>query len=109
MEEIEVKFLNIDSDSIEKKLIKIGAKKIFEKLYKRKVFDYSDLRLDKAGAFLRLRDEGDKITMAFKQRLGMGVDCNTNDKGMEEIEVIVDDFDKVSQILLKTEIGRAHV
>ena len=59
MEEIEVKFLNIDSDLMEKKLLKIGAKKVFEKLYHRKVFDYPDLRLNDQGAWVRLRDEGE--------------------------------------------------
>jgi len=70
MEEIEVKFLNIDPDLIENRLKEVGAKKVFERFYKRKAFDYPDLRLDKAGAWIRLRDEGDKITLAFKQRIG---------------------------------------
>ena len=63
MEEIEVKFLNIGPDLIEAKLKKLGAKKVFEKIYKRRVFNYPDLRLDKAGAWVRLRDEGDKIAL----------------------------------------------
>lgn len=102
MEEIEVKFLNIKPDLIEKKLKEIGAKKIFEKLYKRKVFDYPDLRFDKVGAWIRLRDEGDKITLTFKQRIGIKThDGKTNDTSMEEIEVKIDDFEKTAKFLTK--------
>jgi len=109
MEEIEVKFLNINSTLIEKKLKEIGARKIFKKLYKRKAFDYPDLRLDKAGAWLRLRDEGDKITLAFKQRIGVKThDGKTNDKGMEEIEVEVNDFEKTADILSRIGFKEKH-
>ncbi len=102
MEEIEVKFLNIDPETIEKKLKNIGAKKIFEKLYKRRVFDYPDLRFDKVGAYIRLRDEGDKITLTFKKRLGVKThDGKTNDEGMEEVEVKVSDFERTAEFLRK--------
>lgn len=102
MEEIEVKFLNINSNLIEEKLKEIGAKKIFEKLYKRKTFDYPDLRFDKIGAWIRLRDEGDKITLAFKQRVGVKThDGKTIDKGMEEVEVKVSNFEKTAELLTK--------
>lgn len=102
MEEIEVKFLNIDPNLIESKLKEIGAKKVFEKLYRRKVFDYPDLRFDKIGAWIRLRDEGDKITLAFKQRVGVKThDGKTSDKSMEEIEIEVSDFEKTARLLSK--------
>lgn len=108
MEEKEVKFLNIDPDLIEKKLNKIGAKRIFEILYKRKVFDYPDYRLDKVGAWLRVRDEGDRIMLAYKQRTGIGAGKNGNDEGMEETEVEVGDFDKTCEILLKVGLIEKH-
>lgn len=102
MEEIEVKFLNIDSELIEAKLVKIGAEKVFEKLFRRRVFDYPDLRLDSAGAWIRIRDEGGKITLSFKQRTGIKThDGKTDDKSMEEIEVEVSDFEKISQFMIK--------
>lgn len=101
-EEKEVKFLNIDAKKIEKKLIDIGAKKIFQKTYKRIVFDYPDLRMDKKGAWVRLRGEGEKITLTYKQRIGMkSRNGEVNDKSMKEIEVEVDDFDKTAMILRK--------
>lgn len=64
-----------------------------------KTLDYPDLRLHEQNAWVRLRDEGDKITLIFKQRLGgKGRDGKTNDTGMKEIEVVVSDFEKTAQI-----------
>ena len=99
MEEVEVKFLDIDPDSLIKKLEELGAQRIFERLYKRRVFDYPDWRLDKKYSWLRLRDEGDQITLAFKKRVKPG-QKGENDQSMQENEVIVSDFEKTTDILL---------
>lgn len=109
MEEIEVKFLNIDLKLVEKKLKDIGAKKTFEKLYKRRVFDYPDLRLDKQGAWVRLRDEGDRVTLTFKQRVGVKThDGTVSDKTMEEVEVEISDLAKTAEILSKIGLREKH-
>ncbi|MFA6918566.1 MAG: class IV adenylate cyclase [Patescibacteria group bacterium] len=100
MEEIEVKFLNINIEEIEAKLKNIGAKKVFDKIYKIRIFDYPDLRLNDRKSWLRLRDEGDKVTVAFKRRLGVSQVAGVNDQGMEELEVVVDNFDRTSDIFL---------
>jgi len=105
VEEIEVKFLNVDKKTLEKKLVEIGAKKVGDYLYKRQVFDYPDLRLDAQGAWIRLRDEGDKITLSFKQRLGMQGNSG-NDLGMKEIEFCVDNFEETAKFLY--ELGLAN-
>lgn len=100
MEEIEVKFLNIDLVLMEDKIRTIGAQKVFEKLYKRRTFDYPDLRLHKKGAWIRLRDEGEKITLTYKERIGVKTfDGKTNDESMEEVEIIVSDFVKTAELL----------
>ena len=98
-EEFEVKFLNINPEQIQKKLEELGANKVGEYFYRRYVFDYPDLRLDKQGAWLRVRTDGLKTTMGFKQRLGMGANGEGSDLGMEEVEGAVDDFDKTVLIL----------
>jgi adenylate cyclase class 2 len=109
MEEKEVKFLGIDPKRIQEKLMKLGAKKLFDRLYRRRVFDYPDLRLDKQGAWVRVRDEGDKVTLTFKQRLGVrGHDGVTNDESMEEVEVEVSDFDKTAEILRRIGLKEKH-
>ncbi|HEU5004755.1 MAG TPA: CYTH domain-containing protein [Candidatus Saccharimonadales bacterium] len=97
MEEIEVKFLNIDVEEIESKLKSLGAKKEFDQKYRRKVYDYPDLRLNDQGAWIRVRDEGSQVTMGFKQRKMS--DDGANDVGMKEIEIKVDSFDKAWQFL----------
>ncbi|MFH1840790.1 MAG: class IV adenylate cyclase [Candidatus Shapirobacteria bacterium] len=109
MEEVEVKFLEIDPEEIQKKLLVLGAKKVFDRKFCRRVFDYPDLRLDKQGAWLRVRDEGDQITLTFKQRLGIkSHDGSSNDESMEEIEVIVSDFEKTAEILRKIGLEEKH-
>ncbi len=100
MEEIEVKFLDIDLDLIIQKLEKLGAEKIFEKMYRRRVFDYPDWHLDQDHSWLRLRDEGDQITLSFKKRINPGKN-GVNDGGMQEFEIKVDNFEETSQVLYK--------
>jgi adenylate cyclase class 2 len=91
MEEIEVKFLDISVLEVKEKLQKLGAQKIGEYLYKRKTYDYADKKLAKDNAWVRLRDEGDKVTFTYKQRFGVN-DNHLQDGGVNEIEVIVSDF-----------------
>ena len=102
MEEIEIKFLNIDPEELVKKLLALGAKKVGDFHYRRVVFDTVDFSLDKHGAWLRLRDEGDKITFTFKQRLAKDITSLQGDDGMYEKEVVVSDFDATREIILKT-------
>ena len=104
MEEIEAKYLDIDPEGIQKKLLATGAVKKSEVLIRQKVYDYPDWRLDKMGAWIRLRDTGSKVTLAYKQRLGMK-DGVANDSGMEEIEVAVGEFEKTAMIMEKAGFG----
>jgi len=100
MLEHEVKFLQINPEEIQEKLKAIGANKVGDFFYRRRVFDYPDWRLDKAASWLRLRDEGDKVMLSFKQRLGADAhDGTTQDEGMKEIEVEVSDFNKTADLI----------
>ncbi|OGF20694.1 hypothetical protein A2316_02795 [Candidatus Falkowbacteria bacterium RIFOXYB2_FULL_38_15] len=109
MQEIEAKFLDIDSEKIQKKLEEIGAKKVGEYFYRRRVFDYPDWRLDKDHSWLRLRDEGEKITLSFKKRLGVDSSgVGVNDSGMEEVEIVVNDFDNTAELILKLGFIEKH-
>ncbi len=100
MEEIEVKFLNIDAAAMADKLESLGAKKLFDRIYRVITFDYPDLRLNEQAAWVRLRDEGEQVTLAFKQRLGTGK-SGENDKGMLEHETVVSNFDQTAEIMRK--------
>lgn len=110
MEEIEVKFLNIDAGGMQEKLAGISAVKKGEYFQRWRVFDYPDWRLDKEGAWLRLRDEGDgRTTLTFKRRLGIASnDGSANDAGMEEIETQVNDFDKIAAMFSKIGFIEKH-
>lgn len=102
MEEIEIKFLNIDREALEAKLLALGARKVGDYHYRRIVFDYPDFRLDAESAWIRLRTEGEKSTLTFKQRLGTNLRNNLGgDEGMYERETVVSDFDATRDILLK--------
>jgi len=98
MEEIEAKFLNIDKVSFEEKLVSLGAKKIADYNYRRRNYDFPDGRLNDIDAWVRLRDEGDKITFTYKQRTGVTDDA-LRDGSMKEIETTIGDFDIGDQLL----------
>lgn len=90
--EIEVKFINIDIDGIRSRLAGAGA--VCEqpmRLMKRALIDNEEL--DKKNAFLRIRDEGDRTTVTFKQ-----FDENSL-TGAKELAIEVSDFDTTLQIL----------
>ncbi len=97
MEEIEVKFLDVNVAEIEEKLGKLGAVKQFDRMYRRRVYDYPDHRLNANNSWVRVRDEGDKITMGFKQR--QGVSELGKDTGMYEVEMTVSSFDTAAEFL----------
>ena len=93
--EVEAKFPNIDPAALREKLRSAGAILEYpEVLMRRRNFDFENRGLEKTGKWIRLRDEGNKVTLTFKQ---------LNDRtlhGTKEVEVIVDDFDKTCELLL---------
>lgn len=100
MEEYEIKFLEIDVPTLEKKLLEIGAEKIGTYNYVRRTFDYPDFRLDDKHKWLRVRTDGKETTLTYKERLGIrSNDTSIPDEGMKEIEVIVSDFEKTCEII----------
>ncbi len=92
--EIEAKFTNIDSENIRERLVNLGAElKQPTRLMRRKNYDYPDGRLKKIGGWIRLRDETNKVTLAYKQ---------LNDRtlhGTKEISVMVEDFNQTANFL----------
>ena len=95
--EWEAKFLDIDKGELRNRLKFSGAKLVKpETLYKRAVFSLPQGH-EKEGGWLRVRDEGDKITMSLK------VTINGQIETQKEIQLIVDNYDKARQLLL--EIG----
>lgn len=95
--EYEAKFLNIDKDEIRRKLKDIGADLIKpEFLQKRFNFHLpGNLRDDKS--WLRVRNEGDKITLSLKKDEGNEI------HHQKELQLEIDDFETAVNLL--KEIG----
>lgn len=88
--EIEVKILNINVKKIEKRLAKIGAKKIMARNMRRHVYY---LKPGDYKSWIRLRDMGDKVMLAVKKMEHNGID------GTKELEIKVDDFEKTDELI----------
>jgi adenylate cyclase class 2 len=86
--EIEAKFLQVDHDALRAKLTMLGATCAHPmRLMKRKGYDFSDNRLrEEKNGWVRVRDEGDKITMSYKQLNNRELD------GTHEVQLVVDSF-----------------
>ncbi len=96
--EIEAKFLDIDSVDIRKRLRNLGAKLVHsERLMRLQTFDLPDWSLKNKGGWIRVRDEGDKITLSYKQETDRTL------YGTKEITVRVSDFNLTCKLL--EEIG----
>lgn len=91
--EYEATFINIDKDEIRGRLKKVGAKLIKpEFLMKRVVFDLPEGQ-QVPGGWLRVRDEGDKITMSLKVVDGDKIE------NQKEIYLRIDEFDEGVKLL----------
>lgn len=92
--EIEVKFLNVDFDEIRTKLEALGG--VCEqpmRLMRRALSETPEMRQDGRDAFVRLRDEGDKVTLTFKEFTSLSL------SGAREHQVDVGNFDTMLEIL----------
>ena len=94
MKEIETKILEIDRQSLEKTLTKLGAKKVFDGDIETFFFDFKDGAIIKAKNVLRLRNELNKTELTFKE-----VQVTQIAKVAEEYNVEVSNFDKMKKIL----------
>lgn len=92
--EIEAKFPDIDADALRAKLKEVGAiLEHPEMLMHRKTYDYPDGRLEKIGGWVRVRDEGDKITMSYKQVSDRSL------HGTREVNLVINDFNAADSFL----------
>lgn len=92
--EIEAKWLDVSHDDMRQKLKACGATLITpERLMTRANFDHEDGRLQKIGGWVRVRNEGDKVTLSYKQLDDRSL------QGTKEVTVAVDDFDTTCSFL----------
>jgi adenylate cyclase class 2 len=84
--EIEAKFLSVDPDDIRKRLKGVGAVcKQPMQLMRRIIF--STPQMDEKHSYVRVRDEGHRIAMTYKQFDEISL------TGAKEVELTVNDFD----------------
>ena len=92
--EIEVKFCQVDIDDVRTRLSRSGATLVQPmRLMRRQVFYLVDRTKD---AYLRVRDEGDKVTMTYKE-----FDGEHGLHSAQELEVVVSDFDDAITIQIQ--------
>jgi len=114
MEEIEVKILGIDKDSIEQKLVSMGAEKTFDAEINAFYYDFPDMLLKRHGAVLRLRLEGNNPVITYKGSVGhvCGIGKELENcvkkypsraegkvKVLNELETSLENFDAMRKIL----------
>lgn len=90
--EFEVKFPDVDFGVLRERLKSLGAvQKQKMRTMRRAIIDNSNMK--QRNAFLRIRDEGDKITLTYKQFNDLSVD------GAKEYEIVVNDFQVTVDLL----------
>jgi adenylate cyclase, class 2 len=97
VDEIELKFLEINEMFLINKIESIGAVKKYDKIFRATAFDGINFsNKDSKMNYLRIRDEGDKVFLTYKSP-------SKDDKLhiRDEIEVQVQDFKKTLQIIKK--------
>lgn len=90
--EYEARILEIDKKKLEEKLIKLGAKKVADFDYKRRVYNFSPAS---DGKWIRLRTDGTKTTLTLKEITSNEID------GTLENEIQVSNFEETNTILNK--------
>lgn len=91
--EIEVKFLDVNFDDVRAKLTALGGLCEQPMREMRRVTIDNDFMKTGKDAFLRVRDEGRKVTMTYKQFDNLSVD------GAKEIEVEVSNYEDTIALL----------
>ena len=96
--EFEVRILEIDKEVVIRKLENLGAKKVSEFNYKRRVYNFNPATDHK---WIRLRTDGTKTTLTIKKIESFSID------GTKEMEIEVSDFEETNKML--EELGyKAH-
>ncbi|MBI5640404.1 MAG: class IV adenylate cyclase [Nitrospirae bacterium] len=92
--ETEIKILEIDRQTLENRLICMGARKIFDDEIHALYYDTADCAVRKRAGTLRLRREGERAVLTLKTDIE-----DSEAKVREEKEVGVSDFDIMMVIL----------
>jgi adenylate cyclase, class 2 len=89
--EFEATFIDVDVDLIRKRLKKLGAKRLKPETLMRRIVFVPPKTIK--GGWMRVRDEGDKITLSLKQVTGKRME------DQKEICLVIHDFDSGVRLL----------
>lgn len=98
--EIEVKFLNVNHDEIRQKLKAVGGTLVTPMRDMRRAL-IETVEMKARNGFYRLRDEGNKITLTYKQFDSWAAGTI---HGAKEIEIVVSDFDATLVLLTQVDL-----
>ena len=90
--EYEARVLDINKKNLEEKLVSLGAEKIADFDYRRKVYNFNPATRNK---WIRLRTDGNKTTLTIKEIKNYEID------GTLENEILVSDFEETDIMLNK--------
>ena len=90
--EFEAKVLDIEPDELAERIVRLGGRRVGERLMRRYVYD---IRAVEASRWIRLRDDGTAVTLAVKEIAHDGID------GTTETEVVVSDFEVTNELLVR--------
>jgi len=93
MKEVEIKILEINKREVIARLLREGARKIFQGTLETVYYDFPNRSLRKNGKVIRLRNEKNGCEMTFKKKMR-----SSKAKVMQEIEVGVSDYSKIARI-----------
>ena len=88
--EFEVRVLEVDTNEMVKKILRLGGQKVADYNYKRMVYDFNPPQENK---WIRLRTDGMKTTLTIKNVLANEID------GTKETEIQVSDFSETDKVL----------
>ncbi len=91
--EYEATFLNVDKDDVRKRLKKAGARILRPEFLQRRINLYPPIKGLPANSWLRVRDEGNKITLSLKASDGDKI------HDQKETYIEVNDFDETVEFL----------
>jgi len=105
-QEIEVKFKIDDLDLFENKIIEVGGKLVFDKVFQETIrFDTPEEDLQKRGTFIRVRS-GEKNTMTLKKKLH-AVDAEYKER--LELEMEIGSIEMATKILEELGYSRKFI
>lgn len=91
--EYEATFVEVDKEEIKERLKKVGAKLVKPEFFQKRVVFNLPKGHENGNAWLRVRDEQDKITMSYKEING------DNIEDQKEINLVINSFKEGEEIL----------